>query len=114
MGNIIHVARAGTIYSVLEQASVERLDYYQQYLSQDATGIRPSHTHWFVCPEVYDKYARSPLLTEFSKINLFWMGAVVRKLQRRIPFSDSDVPESSKCFSSREAAVLQVDLLRWC
>ena len=112
-GNLAGVKHVGKIYTILEQASLQRLNYFTAVLSiPKAGGPRPIHKYWFAYSPQVDDCLRSPDIGTFSKLNLFELGAQLRQLRRRVSFSSSRIPKPGEEFSAGHV-VQHLDYLRY-
>ena len=93
-GNLVGVSAAGLVFAILEQAALERLEYFSLRLSVSKQELsRPDHTRWFSYPTQVDDALRSVELEGFLKLNLFEFGAQLRKLRSQISFDPLDIPK---------------------
>lgn len=98
--NLSGVRDAGEIYSILEQASHHRLQYFTSKLSTpEDEEARPDHTRWFAYPLKIDTCLRSPDLETFKKINFMELGAQVRRLREKTRYESADLPKFGQEFN---------------
>ena len=111
--NLTGVKAAGHIYAILEQVSGSRLAYFSMRLATPKnSSLRPDYNCWYSYPERIDTAIRSADFDTFSKINLFELGAQLRKLQKKVTGNPSDVPRPGGEFSS-EGYVQHLHLLTY-
>jgi len=93
-GNLTGVKSAGPLFDILETASLDRLNYFSTKLATPrGQSLRPDHTLWFTYSEQHDKQVRSPDLAVFSQLNLFELGAHLRKLKLELQFDQMVIPK---------------------
>jgi hypothetical protein len=98
------VREAGPIFSILEQSSQERAYYFAVKLSVSEEGEdRPDHTRWFTYPVSLDKAVRSSDFANFSKVNLFELGAQIRQLKEEVEVSAFDSPPPGTEFNAEQS-----------
>lgn len=104
-GNVVGVKGAGPIYSILEQAAAERLNYFTFRLATPPQlERRPDTSLWYSYPPWVDACVRSPDLDTFAKINLFELGAQIRLLREYVPVTAADSPTKDQAFSPGNAS----------
>lgn len=83
--------------SILEQAALHRLQYFTHKLSTpEHEAARPDHTRWFAYPQRYDNWLRSADFDTFKKLNLFELGAQVRRLREKIRYDPTSLPKTGQ------------------
>lgn len=98
-GNLTGVKGTGTLFAILESAAAERLNYFTFRLSTPPEiQRRPDVTLWYSYPQHVDQCVRNPHFEGFSKLNLFEMGANIRRLRENVEISPHDVPKRGKSF----------------
>jgi len=112
-GNLTGVRAAGQVYAILEQAAGTRLTYFTMRLATPKNCLqRPDYNCWYIYPERIDAAIRSADFETFSKINLFELGAQLRKLHKKVTGNANDVPRAGCEFSS-EGYVQHLHLLTY-
>ena len=111
--NLTGVKAAGHVYAILEQVAGSRLTYFSMRLATPKNSLsRPDYNCWYSYPERLDTAIRSADFDTFSKINLFELGAQLRKLQKKVTGNPSDVPRPGGEFTA-EGYVQHLHLLTY-
>jgi len=104
-GNVTGVKGAGPICAILEQAAVERLNYFTFKLATPPEADRrPDTTLWYNYPQSVDTSVKSSDFDGFAKLNLFELGAQIRKLREHVPIAPADAPKKGQEFGMGNAA----------
>ena len=98
--NLTGVRAAGPVFAILEDAAAHRNLYFSTRLATPKNLLqRPDYNTWYFYPEKIEAAVRSPDFDAFAKINLFDLGAQIRKLQKRVTTNPSDIPKPGQEFS---------------
>ena len=101
--NISGVRVAGPMFSILEDAALERLNYFTVKLTTPKGATEtPDHTVWFAYPPKVDKCVRSADYETFSKIDLFELGANIRRLRDKVKCDATLLPKPGSEFMSEQ------------
>lgn len=85
--NLSGVKGAGGVFAILEEAALERLDYFTVMLAiPEGKTERPDHTTWYSYPLKVDKCVRAADFEFFSKIDRFELAANMRQLRDNVKF----------------------------
>ena len=99
--NLQGVKEAGPVYSILEHAAQERATYFAFKLATpEGEAQRPDHTCWFTYTSRVDECVRAHTYEAFAKINLFELGAQIRKLREKVRYDSSMWPRPGQEFLS--------------
>lgn len=100
-GNLTGVRGAGPLFTALEQAAAERLQYFSFYLSTPiGLPARPDRTLWYSYPLATDTSLRSADFNIFAKINFFELGSHIRQLRDDVESRPQEIPKPGQEFSS--------------
>jgi len=98
-GNLNGVKDAGDVYSILEHAAKERLSYFTFKLATPDGVVRmPDHACWFSYTQRADACVRASDFDSFAKLNLFELGAQIRRLRERVKYDSSMLPRPGQEF----------------
>ena len=97
--NVTGVSEAGSVFSILEQAALHRLQYFTYKLATPEREVsRPDHTRWFSYPQRYDTWLRASDLDTFKKINFLELGAQIRRLREKVKYETNSLPKAGQEF----------------
>jgi hypothetical protein len=102
-GNLHGVKDVAPVYSILEHAASERLTYLAFKLATpEGVLVRPDHTCWFTYSTHVDNCVRASHYEAFAKLNLFELGAQIRRLREKVKYDQSIFPQPNQEFLSEQ------------